>query len=203
MLKLGRAGESHHYFAELADKESRAWKAKGFLGRGEAFAAESKPEAAEEYLRRSIALVPSAEAMAHLSLIMLKMNKNAEAETWAQKARAADKHAALPVLALVDLYLETGREEAALQLAESQYEAHAQSCEHMLIASKANYRAGLDERSREISQKAMQTCPKDPGPRFYLGAVSARSGDKSEAKGHFEAYVEHGGDIEHLPRGYR
>jgi tetratricopeptide (TPR) repeat protein len=203
MLKLGRAGESHHYFAELADKESRAWKAKGFLGRGEAFAAEGKPEAAEEYLRRSIALVPSPEAMGHLALVMLKANKAVEAEGWAKKARAADKHAALPVLALVDIYLESGRDEEALTLAEAEFESHAQSCEHMLIASKANYRAGLDDRAKEISQKAVQSCPKDPGPRFYLGAVSARSGDKAEAKGHFEAYVEQGGDIQNLPRGYR
>jgi tetratricopeptide (TPR) repeat protein len=203
MLKMGRAGESHHYFKELSDRDSRAWKAKGFLGRGQAFAHEDKPEAAEEYLRRSIALVPSAEASAHLALVLLKAKKTTEAESWALRARDLDKDLALGTLARVDAHLQSGQDEEGLSLAESELESHPHSCEHMVIAAKANYQNGLDDRTREICQKAAVHCPGDPGPHFYLGALSARSGDKKVAKCHFEAYVESGGDIQNLPRGYR
>ncbi len=203
LVKLGSAVESHYYFTELIDRESSTWKAKGHLGRGQAFAAEGKPEAAEEQLRQALALESSSEAAAHLAMALLKQDKKAEAETWARKARSLDKNSALATLALSDILLETGREEAGLTLTETDLEAHPRSCEHLIAAAKANFKAGLDDRSKEISETALKSCPGEPGPHFFLGAISARSGAKQEAKGHFEAYLEEGGDAQNLPRGFR
>jgi tetratricopeptide (TPR) repeat protein len=200
---LGSAAESHYYFTELIDRESPAWKAKGHLGRGQAFAAEGKPEAAEEQLRQALALESNSEAAAHLALSLLKQDKKVEAETWARKARSMDKNSALATLALSDILLESGREEAALTLAETELEANPRSCDHLIAAAKANFKAALDDRAKEISEAALKICPGDPGPHFYLGAISARLGAKQEAKGHFEAYLEDGGDAQNLPRGYR
>ena len=69
------------------DDGKAAWRAKGSLGQGQAFATEDKPEAAEANLRRSFQAVPGAEAAAHLALVLLKENRNAEAGEWAAKAR--------------------------------------------------------------------------------------------------------------------
>jgi len=202
-LKLGRPGESHHYFLELADKNSLAWKAKGLLGRGQAFVQEDKLEAAEESLRRSFAIAPEAETAAHLAMVLLKAGKKSEAETWARKATELDRGLALGTMALSDALIENGKNSEGLAVAEKGLIAHAKSCEHLVAAAKANYRNGKDDRAKELGETARQLCPDSPGPHFYLGVLSARAGSTPEAKRHFQAYLDAGGESGNVPRGYR
>jgi tetratricopeptide (TPR) repeat protein len=203
LLKLNRAGEAHHYFGELAGSDRKAWKARGLSGRGQAFAQEGKLEAAVENLSRSFREAPTAEAAAHMALVLLRQHNPAEAAGWAEKARKLDPDEPLALMAAVDALLSRDRVEEADALAKRGLERHPESCDFQLVAAKASLRAGRDAEARDLSLRASRKCPGEPAPHFYLGSLSARAGTPEEAKRHFGAYLEAGGDARRVPAGYR
>jgi tetratricopeptide (TPR) repeat protein len=203
LLKQGRSGEAHHYFQELMDDGKAAWRAKGSLGQGQAFAKEDKPEAAEANLRRSFQAVPGAEAAAHLALVLLKENRNAEAGEWAAKARKLDPDEPLALMAAVDALLADQRVDAAVALANEGLEAHPDACDFLVVAAKARLRAGRDAEAADLSRKANGLCPEEAAPYYYLGTLSARAGTAKEARRLFAEYMRTGGDAKRVPVAYR
>jgi len=203
LLKQGRSGEAHFYFTELMDSEKPSWRAKGLLGQGQAFAREEKSEAAEENLRRSFQAAPGAEAAAHLALVLLKLDKNQEAEEWAAKARKLDPDEPLGLMAAVDGLLAGHREADAVALAQAGLDAHPASCDFMVVAAKAHLRAGHDTQAGDLSRRATARCPEESAPYFFLGTLSARAGTVPEARRLFAEYIRTGGDAKRVPAGYR
>ncbi|HKP94854.1 MAG TPA: tetratricopeptide repeat protein [Fibrobacteria bacterium] len=203
LLKQGRSGEAHHYFLELADSDKPSWRAKGLLGRGQAFAKEEKPEAAAENLRRSFQASASAEAAAHLALACLRMDRNEEASAWAAKARKLDPDEPLGLMASVDALLAAHRVDEAVALAGQGLDRHPDGCDFMVVAAKAHLRAGHDDLARDLSQRARGRCPEESAPYYFLGTLSARAGTVAEARRHFGEYMRTGGDAKRVPEGYR
>ena len=203
LLKQGRSGEARHYFLELMDMEKASWKAKGLLGQGQAFAREEKPEAAEENLRKSFLAVPSAEPGAHLALALLKLGKDAEAASWAAKARKLDPDEPLALMASVDALLADHREADAVALAQSGLDAHPEGCDFLVVAAKARLRAGQDAEAADLSRRASGLCPEESAPYYYLGTLSARAGTVKEARRLFAEYMRTGGDAKRVPVAYR
>ncbi len=203
LLKQGRSGEARHYFLDLMDSDKPSWKAKGLLGQGQAFAREEKPEAAAENLRKSFLTAASAEAAAHLALILLRMDQADEASAWAAKARKLDANEPLGLMAAVDVLLAKHREDEAVALAQSGLDGHPDACDFLVVAAKAHLRAGHDRQARDLSQEARGRCPEEAAPYFYLGTLSARAGTVAEARRHFGDYLRNGGDAKRVPEGYR
>jgi tetratricopeptide (TPR) repeat protein len=203
LLKSGGGAEAHHYFQMLADSPKKSWRAKGYLGQGQAFAQENKPDTAEANLGRSYKEAPSAEAAAHMALTELHLQKVDAADEWAARARAADPDHPLATMATVDVLLEQHREAEALDKAAAGLAAHPSSCDFVMVAAKANLRAGKDAEAKNLSLRARDLCPSEPAPYFYLGSLSARGGVTAEAKQQFEAYVRAGGDAKRVPQAYR
>lgn len=203
LLKQGRSGEAHHYFLELMDSDKPSWKAKGLLGQGQAFAKEEKPEAAAENLRKSFLASASAEAAAHLALVLLLMKQTDEASTWAAKARKLDADEPLGLMAAVDVLLARHQEDEAVALAQSGLDRHPEGCDFLVVAAKAQLRAGHDEQAKNLSEQARGRCPEESAPYFFLGTLSARSGTKAEARRNFSEYMRTGGDAKRVPDGYR
>ncbi len=203
LLKQGRAGEAHHYFKELTASSRPAWRARGLSGRGQAFAQEDKLEAAAENLAHSFQARPSAEAAAHMALVLLTQEKPEAAAPWAEKARRLDPREPLGLLAAVDVLLAGKRTDEAMALAAKGLEGDPESCDFQLVAAKAALKAGKDDEARALSLKAAQGCPGEPASHYYLGSLSARAGGTAEAKRHFGTYVANGGDAKRVPAGYR
>ncbi len=203
LLKLGRSGESHHYFQDLTDSDKPSWQAKGWLGQGQAFAKEEKPEAAAENLRRSFQAAATAEAAAHLALAYLRMNQADEAAIWAAKARKLDPDEPMGLMAAVDALLAKHQEADAVALAQAGLDRHPEACDFLVVAAKAHLRAGHDRQAKDLSQQARDRCPEESAPYFYLGTLSARAGTLAEARRHFGDYMRTGGDARRVPEGYR
>lgn len=203
LLKLGRAGEAHHYFGELAAASAKGWRAKGLGGKGQAFAQEGKLEAAVEHLGKSFQEVPTAEAAAHMALVLLRQDKPREASGWADKARRLDPREPLALMAAVDVLLAEQRQDEAVAQAAEGLEKNPESCDFQMVAAKVSLRAGQDDRARDLSLRAVRSCPSEPAPHYYLGSLSARAGVKADAKRHFGAYLAAGGDAKRVPAGYR
>jgi tetratricopeptide (TPR) repeat protein len=203
LLKQGRSGEARHYFLELMDSDKPSWRAKGLLGQGQAFAKEDKPEAAAENLRKSFAASPSAEAAAHLALILLRMDNAEEASGWADKARKLDADEPLGLMAAVDVLLARHREADAVAMAQAGLDRHPQVCDFLVVAAKAQLRAGHDGEAKGLSEEARGRCPEESAPYFYLGTLAARAGTMAEARRHFGEYLRNGGDAKRVPEGYR
>lgn len=203
LLKQGRSGEARHYFLELMDSDRNSWRAKGLLGQGQAFSKEEKPEAAAENFRKSFAASASAEAAAHLALVLLRMEKKAEASEWAAKARKLDAGEPLGLMASVDILLADHREAEAVALAQGGLDRHPQSCDFLVVAAKAHLRAGHDREAKGLSEEARGRCPEESAPHYYLGTLSARAGTVAEARRHFGDYLRNGGDSRRVPEGYR
>ncbi len=203
LLKQGRGGEARHYFLELMDSDKNSWRAKGLLGQGQAFSKEDKPEAAAENFRKSFAASASAESAAHLALVLLRMDQQAEASQWAAKARKLDADEPLGLMASVDVLLADHREAEAVALAQSGLDRHPQACDFLVVAAKAHLRAGHDREAKGLSEEARGRCPEESAPYYYLGTLSARAGTVSEARRHFGDYLRNGGDAKRVPEGYR
>ena len=203
LLKQGRSGEARYYFQELIDSDKPLWRGKGLLGLGQVFAKEEKPEAAQENLRRSFQAAPAAEAAAHLALSLLKLGKAQEAGEWAAKARNLDPDEPLGLMAAVDGLIAGHREADAVALAQAGLEAHPASCDFMVVAAKAELRAGHDAEAGDLSRRAMGRCPEEAAPYYFLAAVSARAGTAEEARRLFAEYLRTGGDAKRVPASYR
>jgi tetratricopeptide (TPR) repeat protein len=203
LLKQGRSGEAHFYFKELTDSEKPSWRAKGLLGQGQAFAKEEKPEAAEENLRRSFQAAPGAEAAAHLALVLLKADKAQEAAEWAAKARKLDPNEPLGLMAAVDGLIAGDRLDEAVALAQSGLDKHPASCDFLVVAAKAQLRAGHDAEAGDLSRRASARCPEESAPYFFLGTLSAKAGSTQDARRLFAEYLRAGGDAKRVPAAYR
>ena len=203
LLKLGRGGESHHYFQELIDSDRKAWRAKGNLGQGQALAQEGKTDAAVERLRSSFQDAPTAETAAQMAFVYLRMEKPAEAADWADKATQLDKESPLALMATVDALLARRQGADALARATAGLEKHPGSCDFLMVAAKANLQTGNTAVARGHSLRARERCPMEPAPHYFLGSIATREGNQVEAKRHFDAYLKVGGDAKKVPEKLR
>ena len=203
LLKLGRAGEAQHYFQELIDSDKPSWHAKGLLGRGQAFAKENKLEAALENLNKSYEAAPSAEAAAHLSTTYMRMENTDQAARWADQALKLDPAEPLGLMTGIDVLFSRHQDAQALARAQTGLDHRPNSCEFLIVAAKANLRAGQDERAKTLSLKAKELCPEEAAPHFFLGTLASRTGSIPEARKHFEEYLRSGGDAKKVPAAYR
>lgn len=203
LLKLGRAGESHHYFLELVETPKQSWHAKGLLGQGQAFAKENKLDAAVENFQKSFEAQPLAETAAQLATTFVRMNKLEEATLWATKATKLNPNEPLALLASTDILFATHNDAEALALAKSGVMKNPQSCEFIIIAAKASLKAEQDDMAKEFSLKAKSICPEESAPYFFLGTVAQKKGILTEARQQFEDYMRTGGDAKRVPVAFR
>jgi tetratricopeptide (TPR) repeat protein len=203
LVKTGRSDDARDFFNELAQRVSPEWKAKGFIGVGLSFAAEQKPEAAENYYGRSIAAMPTAEAHALLALSMRRLGGPEHWEEDARKAFDLDPTHPKAVLAMGEAHLARGRKAQALKLFQKGAEMNPSSCDVLAGLAKSQYLAGKYQASRTSSASAISSCPDEAEPYYYAGVVSDKLRNRKEAEGYFKAYRKAGGDKELLPEDYR
>jgi Flp pilus assembly protein TadD len=203
LLKQNRPGEAQHFFKELCDRRSTQWQGKGWVGRGMAFSQDGKSEAAIEAFSKSQRVHPTAEAAAYLALESLKSKDEKGAEKWSRESRRLDPSHPLGLMAQIDLLLSQEKKDEALSVTNQALKTHSESCEHLIVAAKAQYNSGHNEKTGELSRKANDLCPTEASPHFYLGSVAAQTGDKEGAKRHFRQYRSMGGNPKSVPKGYR
>lgn len=203
LLKLGRSAEAHHYFQELTDSDKPSWRARGLLGRGQAFAKEDKLEAAMENLLRSFQATPSAQAAAHIATTCMRMDKVEEASRWANKAVKLDPSEPLGLMVGVDILFAKHQDEKALALAQAELDKRPGICEFIIVAAKAYLKADQDVEARRLSLQATTRCPEEAAPYFFLGTLAGKSGTTEEARKHFEDYLRTGGDFKRVPLAFR
>ena len=203
LLKLGRAGEAHHYFLELVDTPKQSWHAKGLLGQGQAFAKENKLDAAVENFQKSFAAQPSAETAAHLASTFVRMENLDDASLWAAKATKLNPSEPLALLASTDVLFAAHKDSQALELAKNGMAKNPESCEFIIIAAKASLKAEQDDMAKELSLKAKSICPEESAPYFFLGTVAQKKGILTEARQHFDDYMRTGGDAKRVPVAFR
>ena len=202
-VKLGRSDGARNYFNELAQRASPEWKARGLMGVGLAFAAEGKPEAAENFYARSLTAVETAEAAA---LLALSQRRLGAAEHWipmAQKAYALDNREPRAVVAMGEALLAQGKKRESLKHYQEALADNPNSCELLAGMAQAQNLAGDYASGKRNSGKAINLCPQEPQPYFSAGIASDKSGNRDEARDFFKAYRKAGGDVALLPEDYR
>jgi hypothetical protein len=80
---------------------------------------------------------------------------------------------------------------------------HPEGCDFLVVAAKAQLRAGHDQQAKNLSEQARGRCPEESAPYFFLGTLSARSGTAAEARRNFSEYMRTGGDAKRVPDAYR
>lgn len=202
-VKLGRPDAAREYFNELAQRTSPEWKAKGLLGVGLTFAAQGKPEAAENFYARSLLAVESAEAQALLALSKRRLGAPEKWVPLAQKAYALDNHEPKAVVAMGEAYLASGRKKDALKHYQEALIDNPNSCELLAGLARAQNLSGDFSGGRRSSDKAIALCPQEPEPYLWAGVASDKAGNRDEARDFFKAYKKAGGDVALLPEDYR
>jgi tetratricopeptide (TPR) repeat protein len=202
-VKLGRPDAAREYFNELAQRTSPEWKAKGLLGVGLTFAAQGKPEAAENFYARSLLAVESAEAQALLALSKRRLGAPEKWVPLAQKAYALDNHEPKAVLAMGEAYLASGRKKEALRHYQEALVDDPNSCDLLAGLARAQNLTGDFSGGRRSSDKAIALCPQEPEPYLWAGVASDKAGKRDEARDFFKAYKKAGGDVALLPEDYR
>lgn len=203
LVKLGNAQGARNLFNELSSRNSADWKAKGFLGVGLAFASEGKPDAAENFLRKSLDAVETAEAEAALAL---SMRRNGGPETWvplAKKAYALDPNQPRAVLAMAEVLIALGKKTPALSLLKKAADVRPKSCELLLGLDKAQYLTGAYPAARVTGTAAMEACPQEPSAFFYAALSADKLQSRKEAEDAFKGYRKAGGDMSQVPEAYR
>ena len=199
LVKLGVLVEAGDCFRELTQHADLGWKSKGLYGLALEFEAEGKWEAVEHHLVKSIATVPSADAMAFLSRVCLKLGKIPESEDWAKKALAIDPNHEEATLALADALSARKRYSEAIDLAKQALRTKPRSCALLVQSAKLNYQAGNLDASLSSSNGAIQMCPEEPMAYYYAGVVNQGSNKPEEAKRYFKSFKKLGGDKKLLP----
>ncbi len=202
-VKLGRPDAAREYFNELAQRTSPEWKAKGLLGVGITFAAQGKPEAAENFYARSLLVVESAEAQALLALSKRRLGAPEKWVPSAQKAYALDNHEPKAVVAMGEAYLAMGKKKEALRHFQEALIDNPNSCDLLAGLARAQNLSGDFPAGRRSSDKAISLCPQEPEPYLWAGMASDKAGNRDEARDFFKAYRKAGGDVALLPEDYR
>jgi tetratricopeptide (TPR) repeat protein len=203
LVKTGRTDDARNFFNELAQRVSPEWKARGFVGVGLSFAAEQKPEAAENYYGRSIDAMPTAEAHGLLALSRRRLGGPEHWEEDAGKAYELDPTQPKAILAMGEAHIARGRNAQALKVFQKGREMNPGSCDVLAGLAKSQYLAGKYQASRTTSASAISSCPDEAEPYYYAGVVSDKLRNRKEAEGYFKAYRKAGGDKELLPEDYR
>lgn len=202
-VKLGHPEAAREYFNELAQRASPEWKAKGFLGVGLSFAAQGKPEAAENFYARSLQVVESAEAEALLALSKRRLGAPDQWVPLAQKAYARDHFEPTAVVAMGEALLAQGKKREALRHYQEALADNPSSCELLAGQARAQSLSGDYPGGRRSSDKAISLCPQEPEPYYWAGFASDKSGNRDEARDFFKAFRKAGGDVALLPEDYR
>lgn len=202
-VKLGRAEAARDYFNELAQRASPEWKAKGLLGVGLSFAAQGKPEAAENFYARSLLAVESAEAEALLALSKRRLGAPEKWVPLAQKAYALDNHEPKAVVAMGEAYLAMGKKREALKHYQEALVDDPGSCDLLAGLARAQNLSGDFAGGRRSSDKAIALCPQEPEPYLWAGMASDKAGNRDEARDFFKAFRKAGGDVALVPEDYR
>lgn len=203
LIKTGRPEEARNFFNELAQRASPDWRAKGFAGVGLSFAAQQKPEAADNYYARSIAALPTAEALALLALSKRRLGGPEHWESEARRAFELDNRLPKAVQAMGEVLLHHGKKSQALKLFQRAMEHSPGSCDILAGLAKCQYLTGQYQASRSTSASAISQCPGEADPFYYAAVTSDKLRNRKEAEDYFKAYRKAGGDEELLPPDYR
>ena len=203
LIKTGRPEEARNFFNELAQRTSAEWRAKGFTGVGLTFAAQQKPEAADNYYARSIAALPTAEATALLALSKRRLGGPEHWETEARRAFELDNRHPKAVQAMGEVLLVHGKKSQALKLFQKAMEHSPGSCDILAGLAKSQYLMGQYQASRTTSSSAISQCPGEADPYYYAAVTSDKLRNRKEAEDYFRAYRKAGGDEGLLPEEYR
>jgi tetratricopeptide (TPR) repeat protein len=203
LMKEGRTADAKNYFKELSQHSNPVWQAKGFMGLGLAFESEKKYEAAENFLSKSVNADATAEGLAYLAKVLLKLRKPGDAGRNAAKALELNPGLPTAVMAMADVMLAQNRKAEALALTKKSLQENPNSCELLISSAKINFAAGNYETSKSNSTYAISICPEEATPYFYVGAVADKKYNKKEAKDMFKAFRKHGGDEVMVPAEYR
>jgi tetratricopeptide (TPR) repeat protein len=199
LVQLGEIKDAANSFSELSQHADPAWKARGLYGLASVFAAEGKPEAVQHHLERSIAVAPTADAMAHLSRVLVGQGKAAEAQEWARKAITLDPGHEAATVAMADALAAGKKQGEAMELARQGLKVRPLSCGLLVQSAKLNYQAGKMDSTLAASNVAIKACPEDPMAYFYAGVATHSSNRPKEAKQYFKAYRKYGGDEKLVP----
>lgn len=202
-IKLGRAEAARNYFNELAQRTSAEWKARGLMGVGLTFAAQDKPDAAENYYERSLAILETAEAQALLALSKRRLGAPEKWVPLAKKAYEMDNRQPKAVQAMGEAMMAQGRKREALKHFQEAVINNHNSCDLLAGLAKAQYLIGSFQAGLTTSSTAIRICPQEPEPYFYAGAASDKLRNKREAEDYFKSFRKAGGSSEQLPEEYR
>ncbi len=203
LVKTGRPEDARNFFNELAQRTAPEWKAKGFIGVGLSFAAQQKPEAAENYYQRSLGVLETAEGLALLALSKRRLGGPESWEDGAKRAYELDDRHPKAVLAMGELHLAHGRKSQALKLFQKANEATPGSCDILAGLAKSQYLMGQYVAGRGTSAQAISQCPGEAEAYFYAAVTSDKLRNRKEAEDFFRAYRKAGGDEGRLPEDYR
>lgn len=203
LVKSGRYEEARNFFNELAQRTSPEWRAKGFTGVGLSFAAQQKPEAAENYYQRSVTAMETAEALGLMALSKRRLGGPEHWEADARRAFELDNRHPKAVLALGEVYFHKGKASVALKLFQKANELTPGSCDILAGLARSQYLMGQYQASRGTSAQAISQCPGEADPLFIAAAASDKLRNKKEAEDYFRAYRKAGGDEDKLPEEYR
>jgi tetratricopeptide (TPR) repeat protein len=202
-VKLGKAEAARNYFNELVQRTSAEWKAKGLMGVGLSFAAQNKPEAAENFYQRSLGVLETAEAEALLALSTRRLGAPEKWVPLARKAYEIDNRHPKAVLAMGEAYIAQGRKRDALKHFLDAVANNPNSCDILAGLAKSQYLTGAFQAGLNTSSKAIGICPQEPEPYYFAAVSSDKLRNKKEAEDYFKSFRKAGGDAEMLPEEYR
>ncbi|MDB5106471.1 MAG: repeat-containing protein [Fibrobacteres bacterium] len=202
-VKLGRAEAARNYFNELAQRTSAEWKAKGLMGVGLSFAAQDKPDAAENFYQRSLGVLETAEAQALLALSKRRLGAPEKWVPLAKKAYELDNRQPKAVQAMGEALIAQGKKRDALRHFQEAVLNNPNSCDLLAGLAKSQYLTGSYQAGLTTSSTAIAICPQEPEPYYYAAVASDKLRNKKEAEDYFKAFRKAGGNADMLPEEYR
>jgi tetratricopeptide (TPR) repeat protein len=202
-IRLGRADAARNYFNELAQRTSADWKARGLMGVGMSFAAQNKPEAAENFYQRSLQVLETAEAQALLALSKRRLGAPEKWVPLAKKAYELDNRQPKAVLAMGEALIAQGRKREAIKHFQDAVLNNPNSCDLLAGLAKSQYLTGAFQAGLSTSASAINLCPQEPEPYYYAAVSSDKLHNRKEAEDFFKSFRKAGGDAELLPENYR
>jgi tetratricopeptide (TPR) repeat protein len=202
-IRLGRAEAARNYFNELAQRTSAEWKARGLMGVGLSFAAQNKPEAAENFYQRSLGILETAEAQALLALSKRRLGAPEKWVPLAKKAYELDNRHPKAVQAMGEALIAQGRKREALKHFQDAVINNPNSCDLLAGLAKSQYLTGAYQAGLGTSSNAISICPQEPEPYYHAGVASDKLRNKREAEDYFKAFRKAGGSSDMLPEEYR
>lgn len=201
-LASSQTAEARAYFYDLAQRVPRRDRALGLRGLGEAALAEKKPAEAVDYLVQAAEVSPSAEGMALLAKVFIRMERLQDAEDWAQKSLAEDEDYPEGIVALAEVMMAQNRKEEARDFLKEAVTRNPRSCGPQMALSKVLVAMENYTGAAVSSRQALTLCPEEPMTYFYAGVAADRAYQRKEAQEYFQEFKKLGGDKAALPKGY-